>query len=114
LRNEKGINYSSQQRNWFRNGKTTSKKDWFVFIGSRNRQNGLEAVNALNTEGITNIEAIPLDVTSQASVEAARLAIGMKTDVLNILINNAGILNTMLSVPILTSTKKYMKRMYLA
>lgn len=68
-----------------------AKKDWFVFIGSRNMERGVEAVKTLNTEGITTVEAIQLDVTSQASVEAARMAIGRKTDVLDILINNAGI-----------------------
>ncbi len=63
----------------------------FVYTGSRNLQNGLKAVEILKSEGISNIEAIQLDVTSQQSVDNAREEIGNKTDVLDILINNAGI-----------------------
>ena len=63
----------------------------YVFMGSRNLKNGLDAVKKLNAEGFENIEAIQLDVTNQESVNAARIEIGSKTDVLDILINNAGI-----------------------
>lgn len=63
----------------------------FVYIGSRDLQNGLKAVDKLKAEGIDNIEAVQLDVTIQQSVDSARAEIGNKTDVLDILINNAGI-----------------------
>ncbi len=63
----------------------------FVYIGSRNLQNGLKSVDKLKAEGIDNVEAVQLDVTSQQSVDSARAEIGNKTDVLDILINNAGI-----------------------
>ena len=66
-------------------------KGHYVFIGSRNLQNGLDAVKKLNAEGLENIEAIELDVTSQDSVNNARIMIGSKTSSLDILINNAGI-----------------------
>ena len=64
---------------------------YFVFLGSRNLENGLIAVEKLKTEGLTNVEAIQLDATSDDSVKSARIEIGKRTDVLDALINNAGI-----------------------
>ena len=66
-------------------------KGYYVFMGSRVLKNGLEAVKTLHEEGIENIEAVQLDVTDQDSVNSARDQIGRKTEVLDILINNAGI-----------------------
>jgi NAD(P)-dependent dehydrogenase (short-subunit alcohol dehydrogenase family) len=71
--------------------KQLAQKGFFVYLGCRNMEYGLSAVKKLNTEGLSNIEAIQLDVTSQASVDAARAAIGAKTGVLDVLVNNAGI-----------------------
>lgn len=68
-----------------------AKKGCLVFVGSRDVQNGREAVAKLREEGLDNVEAIQLDVTDQRSVDAARLELGKKTQVLDILINNAGI-----------------------
>ena len=68
-----------------------SQKGYYVFIGSRNLKSGLDAVELLTSEGLVNIEAIQLDVTDQESINAARNEIGNKTDMLDILINNAGI-----------------------
>lgn len=42
-------------------------------------------------EGLTDVEAIQLDVTDQESVKAARAEIGKKTDVLDALVNNADV-----------------------
>ncbi len=63
----------------------------YVYLGSRDPENGIAAVNQLKAEGLTNAEAIQLDVTNDESVQHARAAIGKKTNVLDILINNAGI-----------------------
>lgn len=63
----------------------------YVFLGSRNLENGLEAVNKLKAEGLNNVEVIELDVTNDESVKNARLQIGKNTKALDILINNAGI-----------------------
>ncbi len=68
-----------------------AKNGIYVYLGSRNLENGTEAVNKLKDEGIKNVEAIQLDVTNDDSVKAARTEIGRKTKVLDILINNAGI-----------------------
>jgi NAD(P)-dependent dehydrogenase (short-subunit alcohol dehydrogenase family) len=68
-----------------------AQKGIYVYLGSRNLENGLEAVNKLKAEGLNNVEAIQLDITKDESVKNARAEIGMKTQVLDILINNAGI-----------------------
>jgi NAD(P)-dependent dehydrogenase (short-subunit alcohol dehydrogenase family) len=67
------------------------QKGYYVYVGSRTLTNGLQAVEKLKSEGLNNVAAIQLDVSDQASVEAARAEIGAKTNVLDVLINNAGI-----------------------
>jgi NAD(P)-dependent dehydrogenase (short-subunit alcohol dehydrogenase family) len=63
----------------------------YVFLGSRNIANGVEAVDKLKAKGLSNVAAIQLDITDGESVIKARKEIGEKTNVLDILINNAGI-----------------------
>ncbi|UMQ42197.1 SDR family NAD(P)-dependent oxidoreductase [Chryseobacterium sp. Y16C] len=75
----------------FEMAKQLAKKGYYIFIGSRYLQNGLDAVKKLKEQGLKNIKAIQLDVTDQESVNAARIEIGRSTDYLDILINNAGI-----------------------
>ncbi|WP_312398580.1 SDR family oxidoreductase [Sphingobacterium sp.] len=64
---------------------------FYVYLGSRSLENGMHAAEELKREGLTAIEAVQLDVTNDASIKDARRLIGEKTDVLDILINNAGI-----------------------
>jgi NAD(P)-dependent dehydrogenase (short-subunit alcohol dehydrogenase family) len=68
-----------------------AQKGFYVYLGSRDLKNGEIAVERLKTEGLKNVEAVELDVTNQESVNSARIEIGKKTDVLDVLINNAGI-----------------------
>ncbi len=75
----------------FEIAKQLAQKGLFVYIGSRDLDNGLEAVKKLKAEGLDHVEAIQLDVTNQESVDAARTEIGKKTDLLDVLVNNAGI-----------------------
>ncbi|CCH53592.1 (+)-neomenthol dehydrogenase [Fibrisoma limi BUZ 3] len=75
----------------FETARQLLQKGYYVYLGSRNLENGREAVEKLNAEGLSNVEAVQIDVTNAASVEAARAEIGKKTDVLDVLINNAGI-----------------------
>ncbi|MDO1449731.1 SDR family NAD(P)-dependent oxidoreductase [Rhodocytophaga aerolata] len=75
----------------FESARQLLHKGYYVYLGSRNLENGIEAVKNLKTEGLTHVEAIQLDVTDQQSVDAARAQIGKKTNVLDVLINNAGI-----------------------
>lgn len=68
-----------------------AQKGVYVYLGSRNLENGVAAVNKLMGEGLSNAEAIQLDITDDKSVENACIEIGRKTKALDILINNAGI-----------------------
>ncbi len=67
------------------------QKGYHVYLGSRTLENGLKAVERLNAEGLNEVEAVQIDVSDQESVRAARAEIGKKTDVFDVLINNAGI-----------------------
>jgi len=67
------------------------QKGVYVYIGCRNLKNGENAVETLKSEGLQHVEAIQLDVTVDNSVKMAREEIEKRTDVLDILINNAGI-----------------------
>jgi NAD(P)-dependent dehydrogenase (short-subunit alcohol dehydrogenase family) len=75
----------------FETARQLLQNGYYVFLGSRSLENGQAAVNELQAEGLNQVEALQLDVTSQESVDAAREEIGRKTDVLDVLINNAGI-----------------------
>jgi len=75
----------------FETAKQLLQKGFYVYIGSRNLENGLEAVEKLKAINLTNLKAIQIDVTDDNSVKNARTEIGKKTDVLDVLINNAGI-----------------------
>lgn len=68
-----------------------AQKGIYVYLGSRNLENGIEAVDKLKAKGLNNVAAIQLDITDDESVTKARKEIGKKTKVLDILINNAGI-----------------------
>jgi NAD(P)-dependent dehydrogenase (short-subunit alcohol dehydrogenase family) len=67
------------------------QKGYYVYLGSRSTEAGNAAIAQLKAEGLDNVECIQIDVTDEASVLAARKTIGEKTDVLDVLINNAGI-----------------------
>ncbi len=67
------------------------QKGYYVYLGSRQKDAGEQAVKALKAEGLTNVEAIQIDVTDPVSVKNARFEVGQKTEVLDVLINNAGI-----------------------
>ena len=75
----------------FENAKQLLQKGFFVYLGSRNLENGTKAVQKLKAENLTSVEAIEIDVTDNDSVKNARIEIGKKTDSLDVLINNAGI-----------------------
>lgn len=71
--------------------KILAQNGFYVYIGARSLENGTLAVEKLKADGFNTIEAIQLDVTNQESVNAARKTIGEKTQVLDVLVNNAGI-----------------------
>ena len=75
----------------FATAKLLLQKGYYVYLGSRNIRNGATAVEKLKAEGLTNVECIQIDVTDNNSVKTACEEIGKNTDILDILINNAGI-----------------------
>ncbi|MFJ9389976.1 SDR family NAD(P)-dependent oxidoreductase [Nocardioides sp. NPDC101246] len=62
---------------------------WKVFLGSRDPVRGRAAVDRL-WEGGADVVLVPLDVTSDDSVEKAVQTVLGHTDILDVLINNAG------------------------
>ncbi|GGM47683.1 short-chain dehydrogenase [Dactylosporangium sucinum] len=62
---------------------------WTVFLGSRDEERGRVAAGKLAAEGVA-VVPVPLDVTSDASVDSAVLLVQAHTDRLDVLVNNAG------------------------
>lgn len=75
----------------FETARQLLQKGYHVYLGSRNLEKGMEAVEQLQSEGFSNVEAVQIDVTDNSSVKNARKEIGSSTDVLDVLINNAAI-----------------------
>ncbi len=75
----------------FETARQLLQKGYYVYLGSRELKNGQEAVEKLQSEGLNEVEVIQIDVSDLQSVNAARTEIGKKTEVLDALINNAGI-----------------------
>ena len=67
------------------------QKGFYIYLGSRSMEKGFAAMEKLKAEGLNNVEAVQIDVTDTASVQAAQAEIGSKTGLLDVLINNAGI-----------------------
>ena len=74
----------------FETAKQLAQLNYFVYLGSRNKENGLGAIQKLHDLGITNVENIQIDVADINSVRQARQALEAKISALDILINNAG------------------------
>lgn len=87
------------------------QRGYYVYLGSRDAQKGRQAVAQLHAAGYPQVELLQLDVADKASVAAAREALGRKTDVLDVLINNAGISGGM-SQPALTTSVSVIKEVY--
>lgn len=76
--------------------KQLGKLGYKVYLGARNLDSGKEAAAELKGAGI-DAEAIQLDVTDEKSVKAALSALGKQCGRLDVLVNNAGILNERVS-----------------
>lgn len=79
----------------FETARQMLQEGFYVYLGSRNLDKGEQAVQTLKAEGLTQVEAIQIDVCDAASVKVARVEIAKKTEVLDVLINNAGIMGGM-------------------
>lgn len=79
----------------FETAKQMAKLGYFVYLGSRDKLKGLDAINKLKSSGITNVELIEIDVTNISSIKKAKQELEKHIDVLDVLINNAGIAGVM-------------------
>ena len=95
----------------FETARQLLQQGYYVYLGCRDIGKGREAVNQLQSEGLNNVEPIEIDVDSQESIQAARQILGEKTEVLDVLINNAGILGGMEQSP-LTADIKVLKEIF--
>jgi NAD(P)-dependent dehydrogenase (short-subunit alcohol dehydrogenase family) len=75
----------------FETARQLLKKGYYVYLGCRDLEKGRQAVSQLNSEGLNQVEPLVIDVANPVSVIAAREQLAMKTTVLDVLINNAGI-----------------------
>jgi NAD(P)-dependent dehydrogenase (short-subunit alcohol dehydrogenase family) len=72
----------------FETAKQLLSLGYYVYLGARDLQKGQEAAKQLNSD---HVEAIQIDISNEDSVKEARKVLGTKTEVLDVLINNAGI-----------------------
>lgn len=79
----------------FATAKLLLQKEFYVYLGCRSQERGLEALEQLRSEGLSNAEIIQIDITDDASVSSARTELGRRTDKLDVLINNVGITGNM-------------------
>lgn len=93
----------------FETARQLLQNGFYVYLGSRNIKNGQEAVEKLKAEGLNDVEAVEIDVGDDESVKAARVEIGKKTDVLDALINNAGINGGMPQGALIASIDQFKK-----
>lgn len=68
---------------------------YFVYIGSRDKSNGLKAVEQLKTLGFDDVDTLELEVTDVKSIVNAKEELQAKISHLDVLVNNAGISGTM-------------------
>lgn len=82
---------------------------YFVYLGSRDPENGTKAVKALNDLGFSQVTLLQIDISDSDSIQAARAAMEQTTDTLDVLINNAGILGDLPQEPSAASLENYQK-----
>lgn len=91
----------------FETARQLLQQGFHVYLGCRDLQKGQMAVRELQKEGLTEVEPVEIDVDNAASIKAAREAIGGKTKVLDVLVNNAGILGDMQQTPLETDISMF-------
>jgi NAD(P)-dependent dehydrogenase (short-subunit alcohol dehydrogenase family) len=84
----------------FETARQLLQQGYYVYLGSRDIKKGEQAASQLQSEGLHQVEPIEIDVDELESIKAARQAIGRKTQVLDVLINNAGVSGAMPQSPL--------------
>lgn len=95
----------------FETARQLLKEGLYVYLGSRNIENGLKAVEKLKVEGFNQVEFIHIDITDEASIASARTTIEEKAGSLDVLINNAGIAGAFAQTALTTDTDNF-KRVF--
>ncbi len=95
----------------FETARQLLQQGYYVYLGSRDLANGQQAVAQLRAEGLDKVEIVQIDVTDSASITAARTAVGQRTDVLDVLINNAGIGGALPQLA-LTSSRDFIRQVF--
>lgn len=67
---------------------------YFVYLGCRNLQQGLKATDKIKELGISHVEALKIDVSDLRSVQEAAAELTSRIEVLDVLVNNAGMAGT--------------------
>jgi NAD(P)-dependent dehydrogenase (short-subunit alcohol dehydrogenase family) len=62
-----------------------------VFLGARDEARGLQAVEEIRSEGLTDVHFLSLDVTNDESVKLAAESVANQVGALDVLVNNAGV-----------------------
>ena len=75
----------------FETAKQLAQLGCYVYVGSRDKSRGIDAVEKLKMQGINNVDCIEIDVTNINSIKSARKELESKVKQLDVLINNAGI-----------------------
>jgi NAD(P)-dependent dehydrogenase (short-subunit alcohol dehydrogenase family) len=87
----------------FEAAKQLAALGYFVYLGSRDKDKGIEAIKKLKALGYSNVDCVELDVTNIHSIRSARQELEIKTNQLDVLINNAGISGGLPQPPIQVS-----------
>ena len=74
----------------FETARQLLQKGYYVYLGSRDVENGMEALEKLKAEGLNEVELIQLDVSDHQSVNAACSEIRNRTGVLKYILCYAG------------------------
>lgn len=75
----------------FETARQLLRQGYYVYLGARDLKKGEAAVQQLHAEDLTSVEPIVIDVDDIESIKTARITLGGKTGVLDVLINNAGV-----------------------
>ena len=75
----------------FETARQLAQLGYFVYLGSRDKRKGIDAIHKLTSSGISNVATIEIDVTDINSIKQAKQELENKIEALDVLINNAGI-----------------------
>lgn len=91
----------------FETAKQMASLGYFVYLGSRDKEKGENAVKLMKDQGFQNVDFLHIDIADSSSIKQARAEMEKKTASLDVLINNAGILGDMPQEPSTTSIENY-------